>query len=48
MLVDFNITDDQSRIWNFAAEQKLTNDQENHILKSISDHFKIGKPIKYL
>ena len=38
MLVDFNTTDDQSRIWIYAAEQKLTNDQENHILKSISDH----------
>ena len=38
MLVDFNNTSDQSRIWIYAAEQKLTNEQENHILKSISDH----------
>ena len=38
MLVDFNITDDQSRIWIYAAEQKLTNEQENYILKEISDH----------
>jgi len=38
MLVDFNTTSDQSRIWIYAAEQKLTNEQENHILKSISDH----------
>ena len=38
MLVDFNTTSDQSRIWIYAAEQKLTQDQENHILKSISDH----------
>ena len=38
MLVDFNITADQSRIWIYAAEQKLTNKQENYILKSISDH----------
>jgi hypothetical protein len=38
MLVDFNTTDDQSRIWIYAAEQKLTNEQENHILKDISDH----------
>ena len=38
MLVDFNTTDDQSRIWIYAAEQKLTNEQEKHILKSISDH----------
>ena len=38
MLVDFNTTSDQSRIWIYAAEQKLTNDQEDYILKSISDH----------
>ena len=38
MLVDFNTTADQSRIWIYAAEHKLTNDQENHILKSISDY----------
>ena len=38
MLVDFNTTADQSRIWIYAAEQKLTNEQENHILKAISDH----------
>ena len=38
MLVDFNTTADQSRIWIYAAEHKLTNDQEKHILKSISDH----------
>jgi len=37
MLVDFNTTDDQSRIWIYAAEQRLTNNQENHILKDISD-----------
>ena len=38
MLVDFNTIDDQSRIWIYAAEHKLTNEQENHILKVISDH----------
>ena len=38
MLVDFNTTADQSRIWIYAAEHKLTNDQENHILKSISNY----------
>ena len=38
MLVDFNNTSDKSRIWIYAAEQKLTNEQENHILKSISAH----------
>ena len=40
MLVDFNTTDDQSRIWIYAAEQKLTNEQESYILQSISDHIK--------
>ena len=38
MLVDFNTTSNQSRIWIYAAEYKLTNNQENHILKSISDY----------
>ena len=38
MLVDFNTTSEQSRIWIYAAEQKLTNNQEEYILKSISDH----------
>jgi hypothetical protein len=38
MLVDFNTTADQSRIWIYAAEQKLTKDQEGHILKEISAH----------
>jgi hypothetical protein len=38
MLVDFNTTADNSRIWIYAAEQKLTNEQEAYILKSISDH----------
>ncbi len=38
MLVDFNTTADKSRIWIYSAEHKLTNDQENHILKAISTH----------
>ena len=38
MLVDFNTTADQSRIWIYAAEQKLTQDQEGYILKEISTH----------
>ena len=38
MLVDFNTTSDQSRIWIYAAEQKLTKDQEGHVLKVISAH----------
>jgi hypothetical protein len=38
MLVDFNTIADQSRIWIYAAEHKLTNDQENYILDHISVH----------
>ena len=38
MLVDFNTITDQSRIWIYAAEHKLTNDQENYILNHISVH----------
>ena len=38
MLVDFNTIDDNSRIWIYAAEQKLTNKQESYILNSVSDH----------
>tara|TARA_B110000444_G_C18687174_1_gene522535 strand:- start:430 stop:894 length:465 start_codon:yes stop_codon:yes gene_type:complete len=40
MLVDFDTTDDNSRIWIYAAEQKLTNEQKANIIKSISDHLK--------
>ena len=38
MLVDFNTIDERSRIWIYGAEEKLTNEQEGYILKSISDH----------
>jgi len=38
MLVDFNTTADNSRIWIYGAEEKLTDKQEVYILKSISDH----------
>ena len=38
MLVDFNTINEESRIWIYAAEQKLTNKQEEYIIKSISDH----------
>ncbi len=38
MLVDFNTTSEQSRIWIYGAEKKLTNEQEEHILNSISGH----------
>ena len=40
MLVDFNTTDDQSRIWIYASDNKLRQDQEVHILKFISDHLR--------
>ena len=40
MLVNFNTIPEESRIWIYAAEQKLTNDQESYILQSISDHIK--------
>ena len=40
MLVSFNTIPEESRIWIYAAEQKLTNEQENCILQSISDHIK--------
>ena len=36
MLVDFDILPDNSRIWIYAAEQKLTNDKEDYILNQIS------------
>lgn len=38
MLVDFNTTAEESRIWIYAAEEELTNNQEDYILKSISNH----------
>ena len=38
MLVNFNTTANNSRIWIYAAEHKLTNDQENYILNHISVH----------
>ena len=40
MLVNFNTIPEESRIWIYAAEQKLTNEQESCILQSISDHLK--------
>ena len=38
MLVDFNTINEESRIWIYGSEHKLTNEQEGYILKSISDH----------
>ena len=40
MLVNFNTIPEESRIWIYAAEQKLTNEQESYILKYISNHLK--------
>jgi hypothetical protein len=40
MLVNFNTIPEESRIWIYTAEQKLTNEQESYILQSISDHIK--------
>ncbi len=38
MLVDFNTINEESRIWIYASDQKLTNEQEEYIIKFISDH----------
>ena len=38
MLVDFNTLNEESRIWIYGSEHKLTNKQEQYILKSISDY----------
>jgi len=38
MLVDFKNTTEQSRIWIYGAKERLTNEQENYIIGSISDH----------
>ena len=38
MLVNFDILPDSSRLWIYAAEQQLTNEQEQYILTSISNH----------
>jgi len=38
MLVNFDILPDDSRIWIYASERQLSYEQEQYILKSISDH----------
>lgn len=38
MLVDFDILPDKSRLWIYAAEQKLTNNQQIYILDFLSNH----------
>ena len=40
MLVDFDIMPDESRTWVYASEHRLTNKQQDYILKSIYDHLK--------
>ena len=37
MLVDFDIIPDESRIWIYASEHKLTDEQQRYILNSICD-----------
>jgi len=40
MLVDFNKLPDSSRIWIYASEKALTEDQQSHILTYIAEHLK--------
>lgn len=40
MLVDFDILPDESRIWIYASEHKLTDKQQRYILNSIYDHLR--------
>ena len=40
MLVDFNTLPEESRIWLYAAENALSQDQQNYILKVISEDLK--------
>lgn len=40
MLVNFDILIDESRVWIYASEQELTNDNEDYILNHISNHLK--------
>tara|TARA_B100001142_G_C14322841_1_gene651112 strand:+ start:1879 stop:2346 length:468 start_codon:yes stop_codon:yes gene_type:complete len=50
MLVEFNILPDESRIWVYASEYRLTDKQQDYILKSIYDHLQDweahGVPLK--
>lgn len=38
MLVDFDILTDNSRVWVYAAEQKLTNTQQRYVIDLLYDH----------
>ena len=40
MLVEFDQISDDSRVWIYASNKLLTSDQQNYILKSISNHIK--------
>ena len=43
MLVDFNTISDESRIWIYASENKLTNNQKDYILNFMSFHLQEWK-----
>ena len=40
MLVDFDILPDESRIWIYASENRLTDEQQDYILTSIYHHLR--------
>ena len=40
MLADFNTLPEEARIWIYASENALTEDQRSHILTYIADHLK--------
>ena len=40
MLVDFHTLPEDSRIWIYASENALTEDQQSHILTYIAEHLK--------
>ena len=40
MLADFNTLPEEARIWIYASENTLTEDQQSHILNYISEHLK--------
>ena len=41
MLADFHTLPEESRIWIYAAEDALSNDQQNYILNLISEELKV-------
>jgi len=40
MLADFNTLPEEARIWVYASEKALTEDQQSHILTYIAEHLK--------